>query len=559
MRRAEKGDLEAWLTRFLPLMFSSAPGQFHRGMYDDLSSFVAREPIDGAVRNTGAYAYPRGHGKTTTMVGFALWCVFEWREMAHFGGKPPFILIVSDTVDQARDRALDIRDQIEGNEALIDRYGQLAPTVAEREGRDKRSDGRTKKRLKWTETDFTTRTGVRIKAVGSNSKIRGLLRGGQRPTLVLCDDLENDEHVETSRQRQKLERWLRKALIPVGQVDKCLYLVFGTILHVSSLLSRLLSKEHFPGWLKRRFAALYNAAGMPDAGGDVALWPQFWTIAKLLTRRGEIGTVAFSQEYLNQAIDDATTLFRLAWLQRAMDRGKGRPFLYGPSGRIPWHVALATWDPAELAEMAEPGAMQLQVTAWDLGLVADERRAKEQDSDYTAGVTVTLDPYDRLIVMRVFRRRGMTPNETRGAIAGSYQVLDDNYVAIENVQAQSVYEIDLRNAGIPIKGHRTDRRKHSVYEGVPGMALLFENDRIDLCWDSPQEREKIEILRDELYGLGREAHDDTVMALWFAVSLIRRWIKLRDRERLRLIGPPPGSYRSPFPVREDRHTRREAA
>ena len=39
----------------------------------------------------------------------------------------------------------------------------------------------------------------------------------------------------------------------------------------------------------------------------------------------------------------------------------------------------------------------------------------------------------------------------------------------------------LAAAGLPIVPHTTTAKKHSVFEGVPGLALLFELGRIDLC------------------------------------------------------------------------------
>ena len=56
-----------------------------------------------------------------------------------------------------------------------------------------------------------------------------------------------------------------------------------------------------------------------------------WPLHLLHERRGEIGSVAFAQEYLNQAVDDLTALFKRHWLEAARQRGKGTPFLYGPA------------------------------------------------------------------------------------------------------------------------------------------------------------------------------------------------------------------------------------
>ena len=536
-RRACARSFESFAYRYLPDAFSEPPGDFHRTIYADLEAMVGQQPIDGQIVDAAAYAYPRGHGKTTTItLGFLLWVLSEWRSMPHFRGEPPFILIVSDTHDQARDRCVDLRDEIEDNAALQADYGDKRP------GRGKR----------WTEHDWETSDGCRVKAIGSGTKVRGLLRKGRRPTLIVIDDLENDDQVATKARRAKLRRWLQKALIPTGIEGKLLTIAVGTILHADSLLSRLLSQdEHFPGWLKRRFSALYNEQGLPDADGTVPLWPEGWPVEMLQARRRKIGSVAFTQEYLNIAVDEESAIFQRAWLMAARLRGRGMPFLYGKAPRIPFDLIVSTWDYVELASAAESGAYQVLVTGWDLGLVEDERTAAEKDSDYTVGVTVGLDALDRLHVRRVYRRRGMTPAQVRAKVIHEQSIVGADYVIVENNAAQRLHEIELRGVpNMPIRGHTTDKRKHSVYEGVPGMALLFETARIDFANQSEPERKQIDTAISELHGLGVEPHDDIVMALWIAITAIRKWQHGRDARRRQLIGPPPAGYVDAFPTRE---------
>lgn len=561
-RRASAESLQAFLYRYLPRAFSHAPGEFHRGIYDDLERMSRQEltweddegsehPYDAA-----AYAYPRGHGKTTTItLGYVLWCVYNWQRLPHFE-EPPFILIVSDTVEQARDRALDVRDEIEGNDRLFVDYGPIVPTQAEQKAR-----GKLKK--KWTETDFTTSTGVRIKAVGSNSKVRGLLRSGRRPTLIVCDDLENDELVRTKERRDGLHRWLQKALIPTGIEGKVLTIVVGTILHADSVLSRLLrtDEEADPefssvGWLKRRFAALYDDNGEPSVRGRRPLWPEFWPVSKLLRRMAKIGSVAFTQEYLNRAVDDLTSLFPLELLRRSVARGKGTPFLYSPPLRIPYDRVVSSWS-LEDAAQRYPGAYQVLCTAWDLALVDDEKTARRKDSDYYVGTTVGLTWDDRIQVRRIYRKRGINPREFRERVVAEQTITNADAIVIENNAAQRFAEFGLREIGLPVKGHTTGSNKGDAYEGVPMLSFLFELDRLDLCASSPREQVQIRTLVQELNGLGYETHDDMVMSLWIALAWIRSWQRARDRLRKHRIGKPPPSYVPAYAEREPTRGRRK--
>ena len=107
----------------------------------------------------------------------------------------------------------------------------------------------------------------------------------RRPTLILCDDMENDEAVGTDKLRLKLRNWFKRSLIPTGKEGDLLTIVVGTILHADRLLNRLLGREDFPAWLKRRFAACYTREGVPDPDGEIILCPEYWTAAQLAARR----------------------------------------------------------------------------------------------------------------------------------------------------------------------------------------------------------------------------------------------------------------------------------
>lgn len=560
LRRHAPTNIGAFTSYYLPELAFAHPGKVHLDLYRDADALLNNRPIaagsvDGEARprvfHSAAYALPRGHGKSSTLVtGLTLQVVCEWRRMAHFRDattgrhRAPYIVIVSDTLEQAAGRLADIREQLERNDRLIRDYGRFAPSSGERRA--------------WRETVLELPDGTIIRAVGSKSKVRGLVRGGRRPSLILVDDLENDEAVATKLQRQKLRGWFFRALIPTGKAGDLLTIVVGTILHNDSLLSRLLerdpSKDQHPGFLKRRYAARFNEAGEPDSEGVHVLWPEYWTAENLDQRRQEIGSVAFAQEYLNLPIDDEDSPFRKEWLDEAKRRGQGRPFVYSPPRRLPLDVVLSTWDPITLSDLAGDGeSFQVVVTAWDLAIVEDEKAARERDSDFTVGISVGLTPDERLEVLRVFRKRGMTPGELRTRIVEEQRVVGADVVVVERNAAQRIIELDLRHVpNLPIIGHTTDARKHSVYEGVPSMALSFELGRIALRHASAKEKERVDTLATELHGLGVEQHDDTVMALWMAIRTIRRWVLRRDARRRKTIGnPPAGTYADLFPIRAE--------
>ncbi len=169
-----------------------------------------------------AIAAPRGHAKSTAITHAYILSMMLFKIKS-------FCLLVSDTEAQAVEFLGDIKAELTGNTALKDTFG-------------------VKKILKDTETNiivqFKDGTLFRIVAKGSEQKVRGLKWRGKRPDLIVGDDLENDDIVMNPERREKFRRWFMNALIPCGS-DTCSVRIVGTILHLDSMLQRLLDD---PTW-----------------------------------------------------------------------------------------------------------------------------------------------------------------------------------------------------------------------------------------------------------------------------------------------------------------------
>jgi len=79
--------------------------------------------------------------------------------------------------------------------------------------------------VKWAEEDIVTTTGIRISARGAGQSLRGLRQRAARPDLVIVDDLENDQDVENAESREKLLRWVKRAVLNLGK--NCQFLFIG--------------------------------------------------------------------------------------------------------------------------------------------------------------------------------------------------------------------------------------------------------------------------------------------------------------------------------------------
>lgn len=253
------GDLLEFSEVFLKSYLTSSIPDFHIEIYQMLPE-----------QDRLVIASPRGHGKSTICsVFYPLWlALFQKRRD---------ITIISASETLAIEWLRKIKSELESNQEILRFFGDL------RSG-------------KWTENHIILRnpSRVNIRARGAQGQIRGF-----RPDVLICDDLETNESVESEDQRKKLKDWIFKdclnTLLPDGQ-----FIIIGTIIHPLSVLADLLIMDN--GWEKRKYQAY--ADGLQEPGRE--LWPSLWSHERLQERKREIGTWAFASEYMNNPVSDET-------------------------------------------------------------------------------------------------------------------------------------------------------------------------------------------------------------------------------------------------------------
>lgn len=228
-----------------------------------------------------ALAAPRGHAKSTAITFVYVMANLMFR--LH-----DYVLVVSDTEGQAKEFLYNIASELQDNEDLKDIFG------VERFLRDNETD---------IIVQFRSGDKFRVVAKGSEQKLRGLLWRHKRPNLIVCDDLENDEIVMNEDRREKFRKWFFNALIPSLSDDGKIRVV-GTILHLDSLLERLLGDNT---WLTKRYRA-------HNEDFSYILWPEKFNKEDLQAIRQSFINQGmpdgYSQEYLNYPIDTDTAFFR---------------------------------------------------------------------------------------------------------------------------------------------------------------------------------------------------------------------------------------------------------
>jgi len=267
--RVFPNDIEAFCSFFFPHHFKKQTPSFHR----ELFSLYQDESIKRI-----AIGAPRGHAKSTvTDLGYLAWAIVH--------EKTKFVLLVSDTYTQATLFLETLKAEFESNDRLRAFYGDLMTN-------------------KWSEGEIIVGDTM-VKAVGAGMKVRGLKFRQHRPDLIIVDDLENDELVESQDRRAKLERWFNAALIPsMGEGGRIV--VIGTILHFDSLLSKMLDEDTYREFDKRTYRAVMDGK---------ALWPEHLDLEELeKIKQGYLEKglgFQFHQEYMNDPVSDENRKFKI--------------------------------------------------------------------------------------------------------------------------------------------------------------------------------------------------------------------------------------------------------
>lgn len=235
-------------------------------------------------------AAPRGHAKSTVVnLIYLAWCIVTQRHH--------YMISISDTFSQSVGFVNTIRLELEENSILKWLYGDLRGYV-------------------WKDGKFSTSTGVMVQARAYGMKIRGLKYRQYRPELLLFDDLENDESVQSNEQREKLKNWFTRAAMPALAKGGRAVIV-GTILHGDSLLMNIINRNgEFGGWLTKLFKAL----NVDDDNNEYSLWPEMYSIQELKSMRDDPndpnykGSLVFAQEYQNEPIDEMDAIINKKWI-----------------------------------------------------------------------------------------------------------------------------------------------------------------------------------------------------------------------------------------------------
>lgn len=349
-------DLAFFLRYYLPDYFSDAPAECHWDLWSDLQ-WAATADIGRTLHL--AESLPRGFGKSTSIaVGFPLWVIVGQSGLEKRGASrnplKNYVLIIKDSLDQARLELAAVKGELESNERIKADFGDFR--------------GET-----WTKTEITTSNTVRVEVLGTGQKVRGRRFKQYRPDLIIGDDLENMQTVRSPTQRQTVKRWWAAAVEKAIDPKKGTFVNVGTMIHYDCLQAWIVER---PGVRGRVYKALIEDAtnqelwdqweGLvtnlddPDRErtarkfyrnnreemdeGAVVSWPErFGYEALRLMKLGEkkvkgAQIKTFDAEMQNEPISDEDRLFRrVQYFHVEHDKGFTYLVPYGPGERMNLH------------------------------------------------------------------------------------------------------------------------------------------------------------------------------------------------------------------------------
>jgi len=268
-------DIQLFAAHCFPRHVRLPFGRMHRELFRLYRAALRRGPIERRPRRRAAIAAPRGAAKSTFET-----LVFPIHATLY--GREGYIIILSATLKQARQRLRNIKTELETNERLAAYFAEELAC-----------------RGTWSAAGINVND-VQIDVFSAGTELRGVSYRQWRPTLVLLDDVEDSEAVRSAEQREQLLDWYNEVIESIGDSYTAIEIV-GTLLHPDSLLANLLKRPDFE---TRVFRSIERFAERQD------LWERWRELYANLEDGKRLET---AREFFNRRRADMLRGTRVLW------------------------------------------------------------------------------------------------------------------------------------------------------------------------------------------------------------------------------------------------------
>lgn len=277
--RLNLDDIIAFSKDYLPHVATGEPGDFHRQFAKLVEDFLL---LDDESERELAFRclleWARGHAKSA-------WIDLILPLYLLARGWLKFMVLASSTFDAAANLLEDIKEQLETNEKYISDFGEMANPGS------------------WAFGDFSTRNGVRFRAMGVGQSPRGIRKKGQRPNLIVIDDIDKDATVRNEFSAKDIVDWIDGALIGSMQMGRGMVIFGNNRFHENCALVSFVGR---PNYHHIKVNAL-DENGQPS-------WHQNFTLEEILFKMGEMDYCRAQSEYMNNPMV-AGKIYKQEWIR----------------------------------------------------------------------------------------------------------------------------------------------------------------------------------------------------------------------------------------------------
>ncbi len=396
----------------------------------------------------------RGSGKSTLMtLSLPIWSMLGRMQKK-------FVMIISQTQDQAKLHFKNLKNELETNELL------------------KRDLGPFQEQNEWNACSLIIpRYNAKIVAVSREQAIRGARHGRYRPDLIIADDIEDVASVKTAESRKNTREWFTSEVLPIGDKNTKVVVV-GNLLHQDSLLMTL-QKDIFEG----RRSGEFHMFPLLNEKNEIAWLGKYPDMKAIQEEEQKIGDkFAWYREYLLRIIDDSEPVVPKSWIK--------------------YYDQL-------------PKALRDEHTGYAMGI--DLAISEKETADYTSIVSAKIYGYGKkrriyILPHPVNKRMSIKmTQETIEHLVESYGGRFETSIYVEDVMLQSMLTQLLVDDDFMAEGMKVGRldkrsRLHFCSSLIQSGEIMFP-------------REGCKELLDQITEFGTTAHDDCVDA--FTVLIMK--------------------------------------
>lgn len=400
---------------------------------------------------------------------YAIWKMYRYKKLqARWNRHNEFSLskigmIITNEQTLVRFLLSIIRDTIENNDILREK---LYPGKGEG----------------WGKEEITCKNGSKLFTRSFGSRMRGF-----HPGYVVVDDFLADNVLYSQDQREKYRNIfygvMDNMLLKNGQIIVC-----GTPFIQGDLYDTLKKDSRFRVF---EYPSIY-----PD--GRV-LWPSRHPLDELLAKRDAHGQVIFSREQLVKPITDGASIFPYEVIKRAYVGMENYVFVSNI--------------------YSFPKKFDYIVVGTDFAISA------EVQADESVFTVIGIDGLDFWIIY-IFRGKGMEYDQQMAVLKQININFNPHLFVIETNQMQKIFYQMAVDAKLPVMEHQTGMDKYKLDQGLPGMAVLFEQGRIRIPRGNQESIDLSDVLAMQLNSftfdpdkkkpISLSEHDDMAMSLWQA-------------------------------------------